>query len=74
MNCVTTDEALEILDRQGLLPGVMERLVERMEFYVDHRSGHSLERGILVFSQTKGTLGKSKGADRLLEQLGRELG
>ena len=43
MNCITTDEALEILEENGLLEGVMERLLERMEFYVDHRSGHSLE-------------------------------
>ena len=73
MNCITTDEALEILEEKGLLEGVMERLLERMEFYVDHRSGHSLENGILVFSQTKGTLGESKDARRVLACLKEEL-
>ena len=73
MNCITTDEALEILREKGLLEGVMERLLERMEFYVDHRSGHSLEKGILVFSQTKGTLGESKDARRVLACLKEEL-
>lgn len=72
MNCITTDEALEILREKGLLEGVMERLLERMEFYVDHRSGHSLEKGILVFSQTKGTLGESKDARKVLERLKEE--
>ena len=73
MKCLTTDEALEILEEKGLLEGVMERLLERMEFYVDHRSGHSLENGILVFSQTKGTLGESKDARRVLACLKEEL-
>lgn len=73
MKCITTDEALEILEKKGLLEGVMERLLERMEFYVDHRSGHSLENGILVFSQTKGTLGESKDARRVLACLKEEL-
>lgn len=73
MNCITTDEALELLEEKGLLEGVMERLLERMEFYVDHRSGHSLENGILVFSQTKGTLGESKDARRVLACLKEEL-
>ena len=74
MDCITTDEALEILKRKGLLEGVMERLLKRMEFYVDHRSGHSLERGILVFSQREGTLGESGDARRILSCLQEELG
>lgn len=73
MDCITTDEAVEILEAKGLLEGVMERLLKRMEFYLDHRSGHSLERGILVFSQKTGTLGKSSDADRILECLKKEI-
>lgn len=73
MNCVTTDEALDILREKGLLKGVMERLLERMEFYVDHRSGRSLERGIVIFSQEHGTLGESRDARRILGCLQSEL-
>ena len=73
MNCVTTDEALDILKEKGLLEGVMERLLERMEFYVDHRSGRSLERGIVIFSQEHGTLGESRDARRILGCLQSEL-
>ena len=72
MNCITTDEALEILKEKGLLEKVMERLLERMEFYVDHRSGKSLERGILIFSQVYGRLGQSEDAERLISCLERE--
>ena len=72
MNCITTDEALEILKEKGLLEKVMERLLECMEFYVDHRSGKSLERGILIFSQVYGRLGQSEDAERLISCLERE--
>ena len=73
MNCITTDEALDILKEKGLLDGVMERLLERMEFYVDHRSGRSLERGIVIFSQEHGTLGESRDARRILGCLQSEM-
>lgn len=73
MNCITTDEALDILREKGLLKGVMERLLERMEFYVDHRSGRSLERGIVIFSQEHGTLGESRDARRILGCLQSEM-
>ena len=72
MNCITTDEALEILKEKGLLEKVMERLLERMEFYVDHRSGKGLERGILIFSQVYGRLGQSEDVERLISCLERE--
>ena len=66
MDCITTDEALDILKEKGLLEPVMKRLMERMEFYVDHRSGKSLERGILTFSLEQGVLGESLDVRRLI--------
>ena len=66
MDCITTDEALDILKEKGLLDPVMKRLMERMEFYVDHRSGKSLERGILTFSLEQGVLGESTDVRRLI--------
>ena len=66
MDCITTDEALDILKEKGLLEPVMKRLMERMEFYVDHRSGKSLERGILTFSLEQGVLGESSDVRRLI--------
>lgn len=66
MDCITTDEALDILKEKGLLEPVMKRLMKRMEFYVDHRSGKSLERGILTFSLEQGVLGESTDVRRLI--------
>ena len=38
MECVTTDDALKYLKEAGLLKPVMDRIMERMEFYVNHRT------------------------------------
>ncbi len=73
MNCITTDEALEILKEKDLMKPVMERLMERMEFYIDHRSGKSLERGILTFSLEQGVLGESSDVRRLLSSIKKEM-
>ncbi len=73
MDCITTDEALDILKEKGLLEPVMKRLMERMEFYVDHRSGKSLERGILTFSLEQGVLGESSDVRRLISCVKEEM-
>lgn len=73
MDCITTDEALDILKEKGLLEPVMRRLMERMEFYVDHRSGKSLERGILTFSLEQGVLGESSDVRRLISCVKEEM-
>lgn len=73
MDCITTDEALDILKEKGLLRPVMKRLMERMEFYVDHRSGKSLERGILTFSLEQGVLGESSDVRRLISCVKNEI-
>lgn len=69
MNCVTTDEALEILKEQGLLEGVMERLVEKIEFYVNHRSGGVFPCAVITFSQKYGILGRTENVGEMLECL-----
>ena len=69
MDCVTTDEALDILKDAGLLKGVMNRLMERMEFYVSHRSGGAFSCGVITFSLKHGILGKSEHAEEILRLL-----
>lgn len=69
MECVTTDDALEVLEQAGLLKAVMDRLMERMEFYVNHRCYGKLELGVLTFSQQQGVLGKTKLVESLFEKL-----
>ncbi len=69
MDCITTDEALDILKSRGLLEPVMERLMERMEFYISHRSRGALSCAVVTFSRKYGILGKTSKADNFLEYL-----
>ena len=39
LSCITTMEALELLKEKGILSGVMERVMERIEFHLCHRAG-----------------------------------
>ncbi len=70
MACVTTDDALGYLKEAGLLQPVMERLMERMEFYVDQRAQGRLELGIVTFSKECGVLGQTPRVPELIRKIG----
>ena len=69
MSCVTTDEALDILRDAGLLEPVMNRLMERMQFYADHRTGGAFSCAVITFSQKHGILGKTDNVEEVLRNL-----
>lgn len=69
MESVTTDDALSCLQKAGLIKPVMERLMERMEFYVDQRVQNRLELGIVTFSKEYGILGQTAKAPELAERI-----
>ena len=74
MECVTTDDALKYLDEAGLLKPVMERIMERMEFYVNHRTQSRIELGVITFSNVFGILGQTSKVPDLVEKIGRQKG
>lgn len=69
LSCITTTEALELLKEKGILTGVMERVMERIEFHLCHRAGGSLQVEAIVFSTEDGILGKTKRAEALLKEI-----
>lgn len=69
LSCITTTEALELLKEKGILSGVMERVMERIEFHLRHRAGGSLQVEAIVFSTEDGILGKTKRAEALLKEI-----
>ena len=69
LSCITTMEALELLKEKGILSGVMERVMERIEFHLCHRAGGSLQVEAIVFSTEDGILGKTKRAEALLKKI-----
>lgn len=69
MESVTTDEALRAVDEAGILKAVMERLVKRMEYYVQQRVQKRLETGIITFSKVYGVLGETDNAEKLARKI-----
>ncbi len=69
LDCISTDEAVSILDSCGLRDPVMDILMEKIRFYLNHRSYERIKLEAVVFSRVHGLLGKTKGADLLLHEL-----
>lgn len=69
LNCVTTDEAIELLDKEGLLDGTMKILMEKIDYHISHRAYDGLMIGAILFSNQYGLLGKTSKVNTLLEYL-----
>ena len=68
LNCVTTDAALEAIDRRGLLRPVMDVLGRRIQACLERKVPVGTEIGYICFTNAepwKGVLVKSENADRL---------
>jgi len=70
MSCISTDDALEVLETEGMIEKVMELIIPKMEFHMNHRVRGNIEVGAIVFSSEFGTLGRTPSADHLLEKIG----
>lgn len=69
LDCTTTEAALDILQENGFLQAVMDRLLERMLYYLKRRGYEGLEIGAYVFSSRHGLLGHTDGAEALLARM-----
>ena len=69
MKCVSTDDALENIQREGLVQKVSELLMERIDFHMHHRTAGKIRTSAIMFSTQFGLLGKTKDADEMLRCL-----
>lgn len=69
MNCITTDDALEIIDSENLIPAVSKTLVEKIEYHMNHRTEGRIQTSAIVFSSTYGLLGKTSLADEHIKRI-----
>ena len=65
----TTDEALAVIDRYGILKETMAVVMEKIQFYLDHRSYEQILLGAVVFSNVYGLLGQTRDARKLMEAI-----
>ena len=65
----TTDEALAVLDSYGILKETMAVVMEKIQFYLDHRSYEQILLGAVVFSYVYGLLGQPREAEELIHKI-----
>ena len=66
LSSATTDEALEMMEEEGVREKAMALAAERIRFYLQHRTGGAIETEAILFSGSYGYLTRTEGADRLL--------
>ena len=71
MDCISTDDALELIDSEGLIDKVSELLLEKVQFHMNHRTGGRIRTSAVMFSSVYGLLGKTKDADEMLKEIDR---
>ena len=65
LDTITTDEALAVIRREGLLEPVMKEITDRVEYYLNHRVYDRLLLGAVLFSNEYGYLGETRRAGEL---------
>ncbi len=71
LDCVTTEEAVRILEKSGRLQPVMDAVSDRICYYMEKRSNGMLQTDCIIYTNEYGELAKSKGVEEwftLLEQ------
>ena len=69
LNASTTDEALDILNRYQITQQTMKEILDRIQFYLNHRSYEQILLGAVIFSNTCGYLGQTAEAAELIEKI-----
>ena len=69
MGCISTDDALELLDSEGLIPKVSELLLEKIQYHMNHRTGGKIRTSAVMFSSVYGLLGCTEDAKTMLREI-----
>lgn len=72
LECVTTEEAVSVIEESGKLQQIMERIAERVCYYMEKRAVGKLKADCILFSNEYGELAKSRGAGEWFILLGQE--
>lgn len=69
LEAATTEEALSVVIREGLLGAVMEQLTTRIHDHLNRRAGEQMLLGAVLYSNQWGYLGQTESAEALLRLL-----
>lgn len=68
MDCITTDDALDILEEGGFLAETLSSILKKIDFHLKARSRGEYQAEAVIFSNKRGLLGMTPGAAELLEE------
>lgn len=69
LDCVTTDEMLNVLDVAGWLEQTLRVIGERVQYYLTQRTGGEMRIGAIIFSNERGILQTTGPAAEWLREL-----
>ncbi len=69
MECVTTDDVIEILTQQNLVRPFMDLLIKRICYHVEARTAGEVDFAVVVFSNRYGMLGQTKNLAEIQDTL-----
>ena len=68
LDCLSTEEAVEIYLKEGIAEKCFEYIMERISFYLNKRGGGRMDVQCLMYSNQYGLLGKTGKAESFLSQ------
>ena len=69
LECLTTDEAIDILLETPYFESIMTCLLERMMHHINRRTGGLIHCAIVLFTNSHGILGRSSNFDAVIKQI-----
>lgn len=69
LDCVACDDALRILQEEGIYEGTLAQLTQKVNKLLAIRAGGELETGAVLFSKAYGLLGKTDNTEMLIKRI-----
>ncbi len=73
MSCLTVDEMLEILDKEGIMHEVMQSVCTAIHEHIKRRTKERIDFGVMLFSEKYGFLCQTEGTDNVIEKIKGEI-
>lgn len=69
LECVACDDALRILQEEGIYEDTLSGLTQRVQKLLKIRAGEDMEIGAVMFSKVYGLLGKTENTEQLIKKI-----
>lgn len=69
LSTATSEEALDVLNKYGLLEKAMEIVMDKIQFYLKNQVPTSLELETIIYSNVHGFLARSENADSMIRKI-----